>query len=59
MSTTPDVYMYKGEILLLQGKNEEALEMWKKVMDLNPNFLDNYPDGTNLSDGLKKLGLIE
>lgn len=39
--------------------DDEALAMWKKVLELNPNFLDNYPDGTNLSDGLKKLGLIE
>ena len=52
-------YDTKGEILLMQGKNEEALEMWKKVLELNSNFLDHYPDGTNLSNGLKKLGLIK
>lgn len=54
-----DFYDTKGEILLMQGKNEEALEMWKKVLELNPNFLNAYPDGTNLSNGLKELGLIE
>lgn len=43
----------------MQGKNDEALEMWLKVLELNPNFLINYADGTNLSNGLKKLGLIE
>lgn len=53
------MYDAKGSDALLQGRNDEALEMWKKVLELNPNFLDNYPDGTNLSNGLKKLGLIE
>lgn len=57
--TEANYYDSKGEILLMQGKNEEALEMWKKVIELNPNFLDNYPEGTELSNGLKKLGLIE
>lgn len=52
-------YDSKGEILLMQGRNDEALGMWKKVQELNLNFLDNYPDGTNLSNGLKKLGLLE
>lgn len=52
-------YDSKGEILLMQGRNDEALSMWKKVLELDPNFLDNYPDGTNLSNGLKELGLIE
>ena len=54
-----DFYDTKGEILLKQGKNAEALEMWKKVLELNPNFLNDYPNGTNLSNGLKALGLIE
>ena len=62
ISLTPDIadfYDTKGEILLMQGKNAEALEMWKKVQELNPNFLNDHPDGTNLSNGLKALGLIE
>ena len=53
------LYDSKGEILLMQGKNEEALEMWKKVLELNPDFLKENQDGTNLSNGLKELGLIE
>lgn len=59
MPTNANFYDTKGEILLMQGKNAEALEMWKKVLELNPNFLNDYPDGTELSNGLKKLGLIE
>lgn len=53
------LYHCKGEILLRQGRNNEALEMWKKVMELSPNFLDDKPKGTHLSNGMKKLGLIE
>lgn len=52
-------YSNKGEYYLAQGKNEEALKMWKKVLELKPNFLDAHPDATELSKGLKKLGLIE
>lgn len=62
ISMFPDNARYydsKGEILLMQGLRDEALEMWNKVQELDFNFLDNYPDGTNLSNGLKKLGLIE
>lgn len=59
MPTEANFYDTKGEILLMQGKTEEALEMWKKVLELNPDFLKNYPDGTNLSNGLNKLGWIK
>lgn len=59
MPDNADLYDSKGEIFLMQGKTQEALEMWKKVLELNPNFLNDYPDGTELSNGLKKLGLIE
>lgn len=59
MPNNANFYDTKDEILLMQGKNEDALEMWKKVLELNPDFLKEYPDGTNLSNGLKKLGLIE
>ena len=62
ISMCPDnanFYDSKGEIHLMQGKNTEALEMWKKVLELNPDFLKDYPEGTELSNGLKKLGLIE
>lgn len=57
--TSVNLYDSKGEILLVQGKPQEALEMWNKVLELNPDFLKDKPDGTELSKGLKKLGLIE
>ena len=57
--TSADFYDSKGEILLMQGNNQDALKMWKKVLELNPEFLKDFPNGTGLSNGLKKLGLIE
>ena len=62
ISLTPEdanLYDSKGEILLMQGKEQEALKMWQKVLELNPKFLDDYPKGTNLSNGLKANGLIK
>ena len=62
MSLMPEdfnLYDSKGEILLMQGKDQEALKMWKKVLELNPKFLDDYPKGTNLSNVLKAKGLIK
>ena len=59
MPKESDLYDSKGEILLMQGKDQEALKMWKKVLELNPKFLDEYPEGTNLSKGLKAKGLIK
>lgn len=52
-------YDSRGEILLMQGKEQEALQMWKKVLELNPDFLKKYPTNTNLYNGLKELGLIQ
>ena len=54
-----DLYDSKGEILLAQGNDEGALAMWRKVLELNPDILKDYPDGTVLSNGLKQKGLIE
>ncbi len=52
-------YDSKGEILLMQGRDQEALEMWNKVIELNPKFLDNRPNGTDFYNGLKDKGLIK
>lgn len=54
-----DLHIRKIRLLLADGRNDEVLDMWKKVNELNPNFLDNYSEDTELSNGLKKLGLIE
>lgn len=52
-------YDSKGELLLMQGRVDEALEMWNKVMEVDPNFLGSYPDGTNLYNELKAKGKIK
>ena len=59
MPDDADFYDSKGEFLLMQGKDDEALKMWKKVLELDSDYLKDSPDGTNLSNGLMKLGLIE
>lgn len=52
-------YDRKGGILLLLDRDDEALEMWNLVHKLNPDFYQDYPNGTLLSIGLKKYGLIK
>ena len=52
-------YDTKGEILLKMGDESGALEMWKKVLELDPDFLSRFKDGTDLYNGLKQKGLIK
>ena len=53
-----DCYDTRGEILLKQGDTKGALKMWKKVMEINPDYLSDYKEGTALYNGLKQRGLI-
>ncbi len=55
----PEFYDSKGELYLMMGKDDEALKMWGKVVELNPKFLDNYPQGTELYNQLKAKGKIK
>ena len=55
----PNYYDSKGEILLMKGDEKGALEMWKKVMELDPDFLLKYDGSTELYRQLKERGLIE
>lgn len=48
----------KGEILLMQGDTQGAVEMWQKVMEIAPDFFDHYHD-TELHKQLKEQGLID
>lgn len=54
-----NLYDSKGDFYMRQDSVERAMEMWKKVMELNPDFLKYYPNGTELSNELKKRKLIE
>lgn len=58
-SNNADLYDTKGEILLMQGKNDEALAAWDKVLELNKDYLKENPEGTDFSNKLKELGLIK
>jgi len=54
-----DAYDSRGEILLKKGDTEGALQMWKKVLEMDPEYLSKNQGGTNLSNGLKEKGLIK
>lgn len=49
-------YDSKGEILLMQGNLHDALEMWEKVISINPDFLDYY--SSELHKQLSARGLL-
>ncbi len=52
-------YDSKGEILLMKGDEQEAVKMWQKVMELDPDFLSKHNGETELHRLLKEKGLIE
>ncbi|MBR5019606.1 MAG: tetratricopeptide repeat protein [Bacteroidales bacterium] len=54
-----DCYDSKGEILLKKGDTKGALKMWKKVLEVNPDYLSENKEGTELYNGLKQKGLIK
>ena len=54
-----DCYDSRGEILLKMGDTKGALKMWKKVLEVNPDYLSENKEGTELYNGLKQLGLIK
>lgn len=52
-------YDSKGEILLMMGDEQNALQMWRKVIELDSNFLKKHNGSTPLYEQLKAIGLIE
>ena len=57
----PNYYDSKGELLLMRGRpgdEENAVKMWKKVMELDPHFLSKHKGTTPFYEELKKRGLI-
>ena len=52
-------YDSKGEILLMMGDGQNALRMWHKVMELDPNFLQKHNGSTPLYKQLKESGLLK
>ena len=53
-----DYYDSKGEILLMKGDEQEAVKLWQKVLELDPDFLKKYEGGTDFYKQLKEKGLI-
>lgn len=59
IDAAPDVANYwdsKGEIFLMKGDDKNALIMWRKVVELEPNFATKY--NSNLHKQLLKKHLI-
>lgn len=52
-------YDSKGEILLMSGDEKGAITMWKKVMELDPDFLNKHNGSTPLYKQLVERGLIQ
>ena len=55
----PDYYEIKGEILLGQGDEQGALEMWTKIKEIAPNYLSKHNGETELHRQLKEKGMID
>lgn len=59
VSNNPDFYEIKGEILLGQGDEQGALEMWTKIKEIAPNYLSKHNGETELHRQLKEKGMID
>lgn len=62
LDLTPEnaiVYDTRGEILLAQEKTEQALEVWHKMLQLEPAFAEKHAKESTFYQNLKKRGLIE
>ena len=49
----------EDEKLLMKDDKQEAVKMWQKVLEVDPDFLSKNEDGTEFYKQLKARGLIE
>ena len=56
MPEDANLYDSKGEILLMKGDEQEAVKMWQKVLEVDPDFLKTH--NSDLYKLLKEKGLI-
>lgn len=52
-------YDSKGEILLMKGDTQQAVEMWNEIMKIAPNFIDSNYGSTPFHEQLLERGLIK
>ena len=57
MPEEADGYDSKGEILLMKGDEQEAMKMWKKVLELDPDYLETHD--SDFYKQLKENGLLD
>ena len=58
MPEEANYYDTRGEMLLLKGDERGALEMWRKALELDPDFLSRHEGSTPLYEQLKEQNLI-
>ena len=54
-----NLYDSKGEFLLMEGDDANALKMWEKVMQIDPDYLTKNNGNSELYKGLKERGLVK
>mgnify|MGYP003465903748 CR=1 FL=1 len=54
-----NLYDSKGEFLLMEGDDANALKMWEKVMQIDPDYLIKNNGYSELYKGLKERGHIK
>ena len=59
MPEEANLYDSKGEILLMKGDEQEAVKMWHKIQELDPDFLQKYEGESEFIRQLKKKGLLD
>ncbi len=59
MPEDANLYDSKGEILLMKGDEQEAVRIWKKILELDPDFLKKYDGQSQFIQLLKEKGLLD
>ena len=58
MPDNTDLLDSKGELYIMQGNKDGALKVWNKIIELDPDFLENHNNSTTFYEKLKELGVI-
>lgn len=58
LPNNPNLLDSKGEFYIRKGDFTSAVQMWNEIIKVDPNFLDAYPNGTELYNQLMTKQLI-
>lgn len=59
MPENAEFYDSKGEILLMNNDEQGTVEMWRKILEIDPDFVSKFKDKSELYRKLKEKGLID